>query len=247
MDGLKPGKMDGIKKDLKSMYQPFLDVFADGPMKVMPNVLKCTNFLEFCGCMTIALVAHNSAGNTFNFAVIFSVLYVVYGSQLGVRLRANPALSMVDFMRGDNGEGCDVFKQIVFQTFGYAAGFALGGAIGLDAHEAHGNESDFATLLFDGVMSSAVLCWLWMHVHDKDVNGGWSDFMGLAAGLAIWLAAQMAVGSAHMNSAVLSGEDFGRSVGFWREDGWGLNEWAQFFAPILSAFLTSLVYAFFRK
>jgi len=232
--------------DIKKAVQPVMDVFSDGPMKIIPNLMKCSNLMEFSGCAALSIIGHNSSG--MNGAIIFAVLYVVWGNQLGVRLRANPALSFADFMRGQNGSGCDVFHQVMFQIFGYAFGFWLSGLIGLTEHKMSAAAgADFSTLLFNEVLSVAVLAWLWMHIHDDDCNSGWKDFMGLAVGLALWLAGQMSIGSAHMNGAVHAGEDFGRTIGFWRDGAWALNDWAQFFAPIISAFLTSLVYTHFRK
>jgi len=237
----------GIKGDFMDMVNPVKGIFSDGFKGIMPNLIKCGNFMEFSGCLMLSFLAHSTGVGSINYAIIFSVLYVVYGNQMKIRLRCNPALSMADFMRGDNGECCDVFKQVMFQIFGYSAGFALGGLIGLTEHVSSSTGDDFSAALFDNVLSSAVLCWLWMHIHDSSCNSGWKDFMGLAAGLSIWLSAQMAIKGAHMNAAIFAGEDFGKTIGFWRADGWAINDFAIFFAPIISAFLTSLVYAFFRK
>jgi len=250
--------MSAIVKDLKEhVVKPFTDLGEGGASKIVPNILDCKNFLEFTGCCSLAILSHANAAGSMNWCIIFVVLYIIYGNMLKVRLRANPALSFADYMLGNNGAGCDVFKQVVFQVFGYAAGLWLAGLIFDESVAAAVAESaetvkrsadaSFAMNVFNEIVSGAVLTWLWMHVHDDDQKDNWGQFLGLAAGLALWVGYEMKADGAHLNSAEFAGKDFGKRIGAWRDNAWSVDEWALFFAPIVAAFLTSLVYTHFRK
>jgi len=104
-------------------------------------------------------------------------------------------------------------------------------------------------MMFNEVISVGVMTWLYMHVNDSknETNKSWADFQGFAIGAVVWFGYQLKLDGAHMNSAIFAGEDFGRSIGAWHMPGWGMNDFALFFAPLVSVFMTSLVYSFYHK
>jgi len=209
---------------------------------------ETSNIYELSGCVGLAFLAHSQAIGGFNYAIIFAVLYALYGSQFNHRFRGNPAFTFADWLKDGELSCFDVFKQVIFQIGGYALGFLLGGLIGLTPHTpTAASDTSFTTMLFDEVLSVGVMVWLWLHVHDSDRNGSWKDFMGFATAAVIWMGYKLKLDGAHMNAAVFAGEDFGRSIGFWHENGWGIMDWAQFFAPLLACFFTTLVYTFYHK
>jgi len=224
------------------LYKPVVSVFDNGADNIIPNLMKCTNLLEFCASSGLALITCQFASNSIQVAVAFSVLYVLFGNQLKMRLRANPVLSFCDFMAGSNGSGCDVFWQIIMQCLGWTFGLFLGGIIGLTSQYSSADVSgDFSTLVFDEFLSCAVLVWIWLHIHDN--NDSWKEFLGLAVGLALWLADAMSTGNAHMNPAIMVGQDMNNR----NLKNWTLANFSGFFTPIISAFVTSLVYHYFKK
>lgn len=205
------------------------------------------NLLEFSGCVGIAFVTHSVGIGGWQYAVVFAVFYALYGTQLNHRFRGNPAFTFADWLKDGDLTCFDVFKQVMFQIFGYAFGFWLGHIIGLNDHKSSTTGDNFAAMLFDEVISVALMVWLWLHVHDSDRNGSWKDFMGFAVAAVVWMGYKLKLEGAHLNAAIFAGEDFGRTIGFWHENGWGIIDWAQFFAPLLACFITTLVYTFYHK
>jgi hypothetical protein len=176
----------------------------------------------------------------------FTVVYLLHKTQLNSKFHGNPAFTFTTWLTGTSMSCFDVFKQVVFQIFGYAFGFWFGGVINLSEHKAAAVETEFATLLFNEIVSVGVMVWLYLHIHDKNQNGAWSDFLGFAVGACVWFGYQLKLGDAHLNSAIFAGQDFGKSIGAWRSDSWSMNDWTLFFAPLVSVFMTSLVYSFYH-
>lgn len=204
--------------------------------------------MEFCGCAMLALVTHSSTTGGWEYAMAYTVIYLIHDSQFNRRFHGNPAFTFATWLSESKLSCFDVFKQVMFQIFGYSFGFWLGGFIGLTGNKATGaaTESVFSELLFNEIISVGVMVWLYLHAHDSRHNAKWNDFIGFAVGACIWFGYQLKLGNAHLNSAVLAGEDFGKSIGAWRAPGWGMNDFALFFAPLVSVFMTSLVYSFYH-
>merc|ERR1712184_207294 len=95
---------------------------------------ETSNIYELSGCVCLAFLAHSQAIGGFNYAIIFAVLYALYGSQFNHRFRGNPAFTFADWLKDGELSCFDVFKQVIFQIGGYALGFLLGGLIGLTPH-----------------------------------------------------------------------------------------------------------------
>ena len=102
-------------------------------------------------------------------------------------------------------------------------------------------------MIFNELVSVGVMTWLYLHVHDEDRNSQWGDFLGFAVGAAVWFGYKLKLGNAHLNSAIFAGEDFGKSIAAWNAPSWGLNDFVLFFAPLVSVFITTLVYKFYHK
>lgn len=211
------------------------------------HVVNCNNFMEFSGCALLALVCHNTATNSWQYAMAFAVVCILHKSQFESKFHGNPAFTFATWLSKGKMSCFDVLKQVMFQIFGYAFGFWFGGVIGLTAHVATATPAPFASMVFNEVISVGVMTWLYLHVNDEDRNKSWSDFMGFAIGAVVWFGYQLKLDGAHMNSAIFAGEDFGKSIGAWHAPSWGINDFALFFAPLVSVFMTSLVYSFYHK
>jgi hypothetical protein len=227
---------------------PFKDLFSGGVAGFVPKLMGWTNFMEFCASSSLAIITCQFANDPIKVGLAFALLYTVLNKQLvGFRLRANPLLSMADWMVGsrDAGSGWDVVFQALNQCLGWAWGLFLAGLIKLPSKYATPTivNGDFTGMLIDEVLSSGFLVWLWLHVHDQDRNGSWKDFMGVAVGLALWLAATMKSANAHMNPAVQVGVDMNAAT----MRSYGVYNFLAFFSPIISAFITSLVYTYFKN
>jgi len=206
------------------------------------------NLYEFCGCALLALVSHNTAVGSWQYAMAFTVVYLLNKTQKeSVHFHGNPAFTFSSWLTGFDKalDACAVIKQVLFQIFGYAFGYWFGGIIGLTAHVASDTPSDFAPMVFNEVISVGIMAWLYMHIHDNDKT--WEAFEGFAVGVAIWFGYQLKLGGAHLNAAIFAGEDFGKSIAAWNAPSWGLNDFVLFFAPLVSVFITTLVYKFYHK
>jgi len=205
------------------------------------------NLMEFGGCAMLALVCHSTPTNTWKYAMAFAVVCVLHKTQFDNKFHGNPAFTFATWLSKGSMSCFDVFKQVMFQIFGYAFGFWFGGVIGLDAHVSTDTPAPFASMIFNEVISVGIMTWLYLHVNDDNQNKAWSDFMGFAIGAVVWFGYQLKLSGAHMNSAIFAGEDFGKSIAAWNSPSWGLNDFALFFAPLVSVFITSLVYTFYHK
>lgn len=209
------------------------------------------HFMEFAGCTGFALITHSVGVGSMQGAIAYAVLFTLFRTQFKHCFHSNPAFIFADWLSGRCGDDCtvfDVFNRVMFQIFGYAFGFFLGGHIGLTAHVQSTQSAGLSNMLFDEVISVGIMGWMWLHIHGKN-NGeqGWNDFMGFAVGIAVYLGYLLKLDGAHLNASIFAGEDFGKQIGFWHENGWTINDWAQFFAPLLAVFVTSLVYSFYNK
>lgn len=205
------------------------------------------NLYEFCGCALLALVSHNTAVGSWQYAMAFTVVYLLHKTQLNSKFHGNPAFTFTSWLTGTSMSCFDVFKQVLFQIFGYSFGFWFGGLIGLTGHESATTPSDFAPMVFNEVISVGIMAWLYMHIHDDARNGAWKDFIGFAVGVAVWFGYQLKLDGAHLNAAIFAGEDFGKSIAAWNTPSWGLNDFVLFFAPLVSVFLTTLIYKFYHN
>lgn len=218
--------------------------FAKNQVEVVKS-----NIYEFSGCVLLSFVTHGVDIGGWEYAMAFSVVYLLHKTQLNKdqRFHGNPAFTFATWLTENSMSAFDVLKQVLFQIFGYAFGFWLGGVIGLTAHTSQPVEADFSTMIFNELVSVGVMTWLYLHVHDEDRNSQWGDFLGFAVGAAVWFGYKLKLGNAHLNSAIFAGEDFGKSIMFWQSDSWGVNDWVQFLAPLASVFITCLVYKFYHK
>lgn len=208
------------------------------------------NVLEFSGCAMLALVTHSTETGGWQYAMAFTVVYLLHKTQFNnAKFHGNPAFTFATWLFEGNMSCFDVLKQVLFQIFGYSFGFWFGGLIGLPGNKAMdlATETVFAKLIFNEVISVGVMVWLYLHVHDPRHNAPWGDFLGFAVGACVWFGYKLKLGNAHLNSAILAGEDFGKSIAAWQTPSWGLNDYALFFAPLVSVFMTSLVYTFYHK
>jgi len=230
----------------KPCTEPFAGLFSDGIKGVVPKLLTWTNFMEFFASTSLAIITCQFANNPIHVGLAFALLYTVVGGQLKFRLRANPLLSMADWMVSgrEANSGWAVILQAINQCLGWAFGLFLAGVIKLDSQYASpAITRNFTEMLIDEVLSSAFLVWLWLHIHDTNRNGAWKDFLGVAVGLAIWLAVTMKAANAHMNPAVMVGVDM-NAAGMRNYD---VFSFLALLSPIVSAFITSLVYTWFNK
>jgi len=205
------------------------------------------NLYEFGGCALLALVSHNTAVGSWQYAMAFTVVYLLHKTQFNNKFHGNPAFTFTTWLTGTSMSCCDVVKQVLFQIFGYSFGYWFGGIIGLTAHTASDTPADFAPMVFNEVVSVGIMAWLYMHVHDDKRNSAWKDFIGFAVGVAVWFGYQLKLSGAHLNAAIFAGEDFGKSIAAWNTPSWGLNDFVLFFAPLVSVFLTTLVYKFYHN
>lgn len=225
---------------------PITGLFGDGIGGIIPNMLKCPCYLEFMACSTLAVVGGSFANDAFKTGLLFVLMYVLFECQFKRRLRANPVLSFADWMVSSQeaGSGWSVMWTILFQCLGYSFGIWIHGLIGLTSAFAAPVEdsANFTGLLIDEVISCGFLVWLWLHIHESS-KSAWNDFMGFAVGLAIWLAASLKSGSAYMNPAIKIGVDMNNQ----EMRNYTISDFFVFFSPVIGAFVTALVYVWFRK
>jgi len=200
----------------------------------------------------LALVSHSTDIGSWQYAMAFTVVYLLHKTQFNSKFHGNPAFTFTTWLTGTSMSCFDVFKQVLFQIFGYAFGIWFGGLIGLkgfsaDNYKLATTPTDFAPLVFNEVISVGIMAWLYMHVHDEGRNKAWDDFIGFAVGVAVWFGYQLKLEGAHLNSAIFAGEDFGKSIAAWQKSSWGMNDFVLFFAPLLSVFLTTLIYKFYHN
>lgn len=199
---------------------------------------------EFGFSAVLALLCGSMSGN-FSQGLCFAVFYCLWQSQFGARARGNPILSFADWLSGEGGP-CDCVCQIVMQCLGWTFGHWFCGLMGqtVKAAEAAAGADAFASVVVQEMIASGFFVWLWLHIHDSDNKQKWSEFMGLAVGIAMYVAMAVKGDAVVMNPAQFfgAGERF-QIFKFEQNFMWFVN----FFAPIFAAFVSTLMYRWSKK
>ena len=77
----------------------------------------------------LALVCHNTATNSWQYAMAFAFVCILHKSQFESTFHGNPAFTFATWLSKGKMSCFDVLKQVMFQIFGYAFGFWFGGVI----------------------------------------------------------------------------------------------------------------------
>jgi len=196
--------------------------------------------MELSGTAALMFLAGAMNASALQFGFVYCLLYHCY-RKFNCRANFNPALTVLDVMRGacDVGDG---FSNIVAQLFGAWLGRIIGVWVFEDGYaftSRAGLDASFASIIVNEFFAGAILSWFWLSIHsDKDA---W-NFYGFDTFLMYWIAGS--VNNSILNPArfLMSGED---KFKWW--SGLGTNHMAYFFAPLLTAFIMSLVFAWWKK
>lgn len=225
--------------DIKDFLGGFTKLENYNPVNWAKWWKECSASLEFSATAMVAILIGSTGAGTFASAVLFSLVYALFNSQFGHRARANPVLSFADWLCGQNKGPWESFLQICFQCLGWTFGSWLCGVIGASSDAANAANGSFSSVVVQELVASGFLCWLWMSIHDDDSNTAWSDFQGLAVGIALWVAYAVKSAECSMNPA----QFFGAGIRFGAFKGEADAMWlVNFTAPFFAAFVATLVY-----
>jgi len=115
------------------------------------------------------------------------------------------------------------------------------------------------TLFFIEFIGAGILVWIWLEIHGKSSASSWAEsFYGFAPGLMYFIAMSLLAKNANLNpakyeakwaaAAVLEEDGFKQlySSEFYM-NGFSVENITYYFTPILSAFVTSLVYTWYKN
>jgi glycerol uptake facilitator-like aquaporin len=225
--------------DFKKLLEPF------EPANMKKCVTECSGIKEFQFTAAVALLtaaADNLSMGSFSWAVMYAALYALFHEQFNVKARGNPILSFADWLSGES-KPCECVWQIICQCLGWTFGTWLRADIlGFGVAAEINPSATVSEILVNEIIASGFLVWLWLSIHHDSSSSVWSDFMGLAVGLAWYVAGAIKSENSIMNPA----QFFGGGVkfqAFKQPTTW----WISFFAPFFAAFVTTLAFRWSKK
>lgn len=232
---------------ITDLMAPFTKAENYHPKKMMENAKDCSGMMEFSVCTMLSLLA-STCGAGFPGAVLFSVVYALYGSQFKHRARGNPCLTFADWLSGDISGPWDATQQMIFQCLGWTMGNWLSGVIFHPEEQAAVNfATDAATIIVQEMVAAGFFVWLWLSIHHKDTAQPWDDFKGLAVGIALWVSFAVKSDNAIHNPARFFGQGERFQVFNPQNDFNGATWLINFFAPFFAAFVATLVFRWSRQ
>merc|ERR1712096_340883 len=193
--------------------------------------------MEFSTSAILALFGSKMTGS-FSAGIFFAVIYALMQSQFKHRARGNPVLSFADYLVGEGGTPGECVGTIVMQCLGWTFGAWFGGIINQAPVDAGAAASDFSTVVVQEMVASGFFVWLWLSIHHSDTKDKWGDFMGLAVGIAIYVALSVKAEGVSGNPAQFFGAGERFKVFTDGDTMWLIT----FFAPIFAAFVSTLVF-----
>lgn len=227
------------------------------------NTVECAYWQEMVGTAVFMLLGCVVGDNDgFRIGAVYAMMYTLCKWQFPkCRANFNPALTMADFMNDHLTIGPMILMWIS-QGVGGFIGYMIGGLL------VPAQMADFATGDFDFFASvctefigTALMVWIWLDIHSSKRSATWAEsFYGFAPGLMYFVAMAIMSGSANCNPAkyeakwaaadvVVDGvADWGKFISkdFWSA-GFEQHNMTFYFAPIVSAFMTCLVYSWVNK
>jgi len=225
--------------------------------KVKEYTFECSYFQEMVGTMAFMLFSSKVGDDSaLKVGAVYAILYAAFRTQFkGGKAMFNPAIVMSEVMTSDMSFGTGILYWIA-QGVGAFVGYLIAGLLGTAA-EAHDiAEFNFFSVLVNESIATGILVWMWLEIHGERASTWRESFYGFAPALMYFFAMSTLSAGGVVNpakyeakwSAADVGSDYSQlwTPAFWSK-GFGTENLTYYFAPILSAFVTVLVYTWVNR